>query len=588
MPPSRSGDCAGPEIPLRRFLVRASGLSLGLLVILLAALRASGFVDNKDNPESPLDVYEWSVWVANPSQSTINTTRIYKSAMPGSVGTSRPNIEDKDRTIKFPITPVSVVQFFGDPCKDVDVDLRVKKGTFLSHWPRSTERAGRLQWYKSDLSAAPPAGIPQSYLTENHWLNKLRDKDKALYLKHELHVERFIAYDTEVVAPVPVKIRGGPDEYTLQNLTGRRLLDVAVIAPTDSGYRVGWLDELPTAAPEKTDDADDKDRKDATGKKDAAKNKPDPKKTPEQKASAVFDEAEDKAKDKEKKKADEEELPPLPAEGDANIKARVDQVLNRPIVLNLDNAPRREAITQIAAQARIRHELDDKAIARADINMAQAVTLRSPNIAPRDALAEVLGGAGLSYRVTEDGKLFITTAARLAEDTNKKGQVIEGPPVKLVMSPPRPASDPTYRDMTRAALLRRLTGQGLRDDLVKFLLDQYGPDLFEPKELIVLVHLSRPAIDEAVTLDVFPPPKKLVRTVTMVVHGVDPRLQDRARGLVQQLGDQSPQARESAETRLFEMGPAAVPVLEDALTNKDVEVVYRAERLLLKLGRAVP
>ena len=31
------------------------------------------------------------------------------------------------------------------------------------------------------------------------------------------------------MAPVPVKIRGGPDEYTLQNLTGRRLLDVAVI-----------------------------------------------------------------------------------------------------------------------------------------------------------------------------------------------------------------------------------------------------------------------------------------------------------------------------------------------------------------------
>ena len=185
-----------------------------------------------------------------------------------------------------------------------------------------------------------------------------------------------------MVAPVPVKIRGGPDEYTLQNLTGRRLVDVAVIAPSDSGYRVGWLDELPTAAPEKTDEADDKDRKDAGKKKkdDSKKKKEDAKKTPEQKAQAVFDEAE--AKDKEKKKAEEEALPPLPAEGDANVKARVDQVLNRPIVLNVDNAPRREAIALIAGQARIRYELDDKAIAKADINMAQAVTLRSPNIAP--------------------------------------------------------------------------------------------------------------------------------------------------------------------------------------------------------------
>jgi hypothetical protein len=583
---------------MNRLLVRSIGLSIGLLVFLGAVIRTSGF-DDKDNPESPIEVYEWSVWVGNPAQTTINTLRQYKSAMPTSVGTSRPTVEEKDRTNKFPIAPISVVQFFGDPCKDVDVDLRVKKGLFLSHWPASSERAGRLQWFKSDLSADPPAGIPQSYLAENHWLHKAREKAKALYLKHESHFERFIAYDAELVAPIPIKIRGGPDEYTLQNMTARRLLDVAVIAPTDSGYRVGWLDELPTAAPEQEAEADDSKKKDATkkgenknkkgenkDKKDAAKDKKDAeKKTPEQKAEAVFAEADAAAK--EKKKAEEEELPPLPAEGDANIRARVDQVLNRPIEVNADNTPRREVISMVASQARIRYELDDKAIAKAEIDLGQPMTLRSPNIAARDALAEVLGGIGLSYRVTEDGRLFITTAARLSEDT-KKAEVIAGPPVKLVMSQPRPVSDPTYTDMTRATMTRRLTGQGLREDLVKALLDQYGKDLFEPKELIVLVHLSRPALDETVTLDVFPPPKKLVRTATLVVHGVDPRLQDRARGLVQQLGDRSPQTRETAETRLFEMGPAAVPVLEDALSNKDVEIVYRAERVLLKLGRAVP
>ena len=74
----------------------------------------------------------------------------------------------------------------------------------------------------------------------------------------------------------------------------------------------------------------------------------------------------------------------------------------------------------------------------------------------------------------------------------------------------------------------------------------------------------------------------------LVVHGVDPRLQDRARTLVQQLGDKSYKARESAETRLLELGPVAVPALEDALTHKDVEIVFRAERLLLRLNRPVP
>ncbi len=46
--------------------------------------------------------------------------------------------------------------------------------------------------------------------------------------------------------------------------------------------------------------------------------------------------------------------------------------------------------------------------------------------------------------------------------------------------------------------------------------------------------------------------------------------------------------RETAEAKLRELGPVAVPVLEDALINKDVEIVFRAERLLLRLNRSVP
>ncbi len=568
---------------------RITALSIGLTTLLsiaIGATRPDDIERDGDRPETPVEVYEWSVWVGNPAQATINTTRIYRSAMPGSVGTSRPNIDEKDRTIKFPVAPISVVQFFGEPARDVDVDLRLKKGTFLAHWPRSTERSGRLQWFKSSLSTTPPPDLPLNYLTESHWMHRLREKEKALYLKHESHSDRFVAYDAELGIPVPVKIRGGPDEYTLQNLTNRKLLDVAVIAPADSGYRVGWLDALPTAAPEPSDEPDAKDAaKTEQEKKEAAIKKADTKKSPDQKAQAVFDEADASAK--EKKKAEADELPPIPAEGDATMRARVDQVMNRSIQVNADGVPRKEAIAMIAGQARIRYELDDKAIARAEIDMNQPTTLRAPSIAARDAMAEVLGSAGLSYRVTEDGRLFITTAARLA-DADRKNRVIEGPPVKLVMSTPRQPSDPGYRDMTRVTMGRRLVGQGLREDLANFLLDQYGPQLFEPKELVILVHLSRPALDEAVTLDVFPAPRKLARTATIVVHGIDPRLQDRARGLVKLLGEKSSHARDQAEERLFEMGPAAVPVLEDALSNKDVEIVYRAERLLLKLGRSVP
>jgi hypothetical protein len=128
----------------------------------------------------------------------------------------------------------------------------------------------------------------------------------------------------------------------------------------------------------------------------------------------------------------------------------------------------------------------------------------------------------------------------------------------------------------------------MRPEVIQTYLDQYASTLFQPKALIVVAHLSREALDEIVLLDVFPTPKKFVRVAAVIAHGVDPRLQDRARLLVKQLGDLGPKAREEAETQLFELGPVAIPVLEDALREKDIEIVFRAERILLRLNRQVP
>jgi hypothetical protein len=174
---------------MRIFMARFLGLSIMMALVLCAAFRASGFADEqekakgkekeKDQAQSPVEVYEWSIWVGNPAQPTINTARLYRNAMPNIIGTSRPKLDDKEKqkesTGKFPIAPVSVVQFFGEGRRDVDVDLRAKKGSFLSHWPASKEHTGRLQWFGSDLGASPPADIPPSYLPEGHWFQKLRE-----------------------------------------------------------------------------------------------------------------------------------------------------------------------------------------------------------------------------------------------------------------------------------------------------------------------------------------------------------------------------------------------------------------------------
>ncbi|SIN68123.1 hypothetical protein SAMN05444166_0058 [Singulisphaera sp. GP187] len=564
--------------PIRPSLGRSFWLAPLLLGFGGPCLLAARAEDDK--PQPAVEVYDWSIWVTSPSQLSLNASRIYKNAMPGVVGTLRPKLEGKELTGKFPIAPISVVQFFGEPTRDLDIDLRLKKGTILAHWPPASERAGRIQWFKSDLTKAPAAGVPIGFLPEAHWLPQLRKLESALYHQRESRAERFLAYDTELAVPVPLKLRGGPDEYTVQNLTQYRLLDVAVIAPTDNGYRVGWLDELPSATPEGKDETSVK----KTKEKEALEQK---KKTGTEKAEAVFEKAEtDAKKDKDPDKKDEPK--PLPAEADADVRARVDQILNRPITVNVEQAPRKEVLDLVTGQARVRYELDEKTLIKESVDLGKTMSLKGANIAARDALAEVLGTVGLSYRVTEDGSLFITTAARLAEDSGKKGAVIEGPPVKLTLSQPLKATDPSYRELTRDSYTRRLAAQGLREEVIESILSQYGEALFAPDGLIVLAHFSRDAIDEAVLLDVFPAPKKFVRTAALVVHGIDPRLQDKARELVQKLGDNLPKTRETAETQLFELGPVAVPVLEDALRDKDIEIVFRAERLLLKLNRQVP
>ena len=60
-----------------------------------------------------------------------------------------------------------------------------------------------------------------------------------------------------------------------------------------------------------------------------------------------------------------------------------------------------------------------------------------------------------------------------------------------------------------------------------------------------------------------------------------PQNRNDVQGLVAELGDASYSKREQAEKRLKDLGRLAIPSLKEALKNKDLEVVMRAERLLL-------
>src|SRR5436305_14044962 len=107
--------------PRRQYPGRSYRLAAALCLCAAWAVRA-----DDEKPQPPVEVYEWSVWVGSPSQVALNAARTYRNALPGVVGTNRPKLEAKELADKFPVAPISVVQFFGEPCRDLDVDLRLK------------------------------------------------------------------------------------------------------------------------------------------------------------------------------------------------------------------------------------------------------------------------------------------------------------------------------------------------------------------------------------------------------------------------------------------------------------------------------
>jgi hypothetical protein len=115
-------------------MLRHRSFWLAFVVLLFGAGSSRGF---DDKAQTPVEVHEWSVWVANPAQTTWNSPRVYRNAMPTSVGTSRPKFEGKELDAKFPVASLSLAQFFGDPAKDVDVEVKIKQGALLAHWPPS-------------------------------------------------------------------------------------------------------------------------------------------------------------------------------------------------------------------------------------------------------------------------------------------------------------------------------------------------------------------------------------------------------------------------------------------------------------------
>jgi hypothetical protein len=167
------------------------------------------------------------------------------------------------------VAPINLITFYGEPATNLDIDLRTKAGSFLAHWPPCDHLPNRLRW-----SGAPAVNLTDkladpselSSVDAEHWMHKAREGD-ALYVSRGARTERFLAYDVELNLAAPIRLAGGPDKYTVINISGTTLYDVLISRPTPEGRRVAWLDVLP-AASSSAADAASKDAKAAKAKAD--------------------------------------------------------------------------------------------------------------------------------------------------------------------------------------------------------------------------------------------------------------------------------------------------------------------------------
>jgi len=103
---------------------------------------------------------------------------------------------------------------------------------------------------------------------------------------------------------------------------------------------------------------------------------------------------------------------------------------------------------------------------------------------------------------------------------------------------------------------------------------------FDPRRLTAIYFLDGPEFDRLLPLEIVPDPKSIVRVGIVIVRNADPAAGTDIDDLIAQLGDPVWAKREAASKALQKIGKAALPKLQEATHSKDVEVVWRAERLI--------
>jgi len=130
----------------------------------------------------------------------------------------------------------------------------------------------------------------------------------------------------------------------------------------------------------------------------------------------------------------------------------------------------------------------------------------------------------------------------------------------------------------------RLRELGLSQSHVDYALAVLRNHGLDEKYLTVVYRLDASVLEKLTQLDVTPQPRRTVRVALVIVVRADPKFDTEIDALIGQLGDPQWTRRQAAQQRLTDLGSAIRPRLKKALEHKDLEVVYRVERLIARLS----
>ncbi len=529
--------------------------TLWLAIVLVLAARAAA-----DEPKGEYQVHDLSLWILDSTASLANSRNVYPSAFPATVHSPRTVSASGDSRRS---SPMGLMTFYGRPVANLDVDLRIKSGSFLAHWPTAESLPNRLRW-----SGGPGVELVDKledeselvFVDDEHWFRKARE-GQTLYVRRGARAERFLTYDAELNLAAPIKLQGGPDKYTVINLSGATLYDVLISRSTPEGRRVAWIDVLPrpeaakaavpAAAAKPADlfgDGGPKPAKPPTGTNAAANDA-----KPAAPATGLFGVPGKAAP------ANEEKPKAAPAKDEKAAKPAA----------GLFGVPGKAASAAPAAPKKDAQAPADKA---------------APKEVPGAALAAQLAAKGFLPKGKADAAIAAAAGNAPAKAGAPAAVPAAAPPttgVEVTLSAPLPVGSPEAVAITTGSLSERLARAGLAPNEVELFVGNYAALLFEGEAVVLACRLDQGTIDDKMPLSIFPEPTKVVRVPMVMMRNADPQLGGEVEKLIVQLGDPKFGVREAAQKQLLHLGPLAFPALNKVLNHADLEIAVRAERILL-------